>query len=60
MPFTRLVKEKAVESAKFHTSSHVNIEVDKVAEAKLDLIVINKIDFEKLFAKINAEYQKQF
>ena len=54
------MKEKAVESAKFHTSSHVNIEVDKVAEAKLDLIVINKIDFEKLFAKINAEYQKQF
>ena len=39
------MKEKAIESAKFHTSSHVKIEVDKVAEAKRDLIVINKIDF---------------
>ena len=45
MVFTHWVKEKMVESANFTPLPHVKIEVDKEAETKRDLIVINKIDF---------------
>jgi len=42
--FHLLGERQNVESANIHLS-HVKIEADKVAEAKRDLIVINKIDF---------------
>ena len=44
MWFHLLGERQNVESANIHLS-HVKIEADKVAEAKRDLIVINKIDF---------------
>jgi hypothetical protein len=38
-------RQKRLNQLTFTPPSHVKIEVDKVAEAKRDLIVINKIDF---------------